>query len=83
MTTRCVFEGAYGPPPAPETMGLEAAGVAVRLTQDFLAKLVRAIELFEDDATTAAVFVLRDAEEDAGPYLVAASARSRELGGHA
>jgi hypothetical protein len=81
VTTSRVYDGSYGPLPPPETMGLEAAGVVVSFAQDVLARLATAIEALEDDAVTAAMFGLRDAEEDVAAYLVAASARRRNLEG--
>jgi hypothetical protein len=74
-----VYQGTYGPLPAPERLTSEAASVAVSITQDALARVVSAIESLEIDAINEAIVTLRDFEFDLAAYLNAASRRRREL----
>jgi hypothetical protein len=67
-----VYQGAYGPLPDPARLGVEAAGVAVKLCQSFIATLVEAQLDLEDWQREDAIIRLRDAECDTARYLRAA-----------
>jgi hypothetical protein len=67
-----VYQGAYGPLPDPARLGVEAAGVAVLLCQDFIATLVDVQQHLEDWERDDAIIRLRDAECDTARYLRAA-----------